>query len=415
MRRGKNVRLDEVCRQERAAVRPGERPDLRYIGLESIEPNTGVFHDGELSKTPEAPQAISFRFGPEHVLYGKLRPYLNKVATPDFEGKCSTELVPLLPSPDLDRRYLAYFLRSPAIVSQISAKTAGARMPRADMDFVLGLHIRLPPLDEQRRIVDLLSRAEGIVRLRRDAQKKAAEIIPALFVDMFGDPATNPKRWAIRTVREFVARLEGGKNLQAGSEGSTPYRILKVSAVTSGSYLETESKPAPADYSPPAAHYVRSGDMLFSRANTQDLVGATAIVESTDGRTLLPDKLWRFVWSEPVDQRYMHALFRCQLIRRELGKLSTGTSASMRNISQERLNQLRLPIAPVEMQRAFGQRAESLVSVQALQAASLGSAEHMLQSLLDHAFGSDLATSASTGGGLPPRKVRLGDSGRRSI
>ena len=53
----------------------------------------------------------------------------------------------------------------------------------------------VPPIDEQRRIVDILSRAEGIVRLRREAQKKAAELIPALFLEMFGDPATNPKGW----------------------------------------------------------------------------------------------------------------------------------------------------------------------------------------------------------------------------
>jgi type I restriction enzyme S subunit len=131
----------------------------------------------------------------EHVLYGKLRPYLNKVALPDFEGKCSTEIIPLRVSPTIERAYLAYFLRSPQTVAQITARTAGSRMPRADMDFLLGLHLRLPPLDEQRRIVDILSRAEGIVRLQREGQKKASELIPALFVDMFGDPATNPKGW----------------------------------------------------------------------------------------------------------------------------------------------------------------------------------------------------------------------------
>lgn len=84
-------------------------------------------------------------------MYGKLRPYLNKVALPDFDGKCSTEIIPLLPSSDLYRGYLAYFLRSAQTVSRISAKTAGARMPRADMDFVLSLEIPLPPIAEQRQ------------------------------------------------------------------------------------------------------------------------------------------------------------------------------------------------------------------------------------------------------------------------
>ena len=86
--------LRDVCRQDRITVRPGERPDLRYIGLESIEAGTGLLVQGDLSKTPDDPQANSFACGPAHVLYGKLRPVLNKVLVPDFDGKCSTEIIP---------------------------------------------------------------------------------------------------------------------------------------------------------------------------------------------------------------------------------------------------------------------------------------------------------------------------------
>jgi type I restriction enzyme S subunit len=380
------VRLGDVCQQARDTVKPGARPDLRYIGLESIESGSGLFVERELSKTPEAPLANSFRFGPEHVLYGKLRPYLNKVVIPAFEGKCSTEIIPLLPSSDVDRTFLAYFLRSRQTVDLISAKTAGARMPRADMNFVFSLPLPLPPLPEQRRVVDLLSRAEGIVRLRREAEKKAAELIPALFLDMFGDPATNPKEWPLLKVSDFVSRFEGGKNIQAGSENGSPYRILKVSAATSGIYRESESKPSPDGYSPPASHIVRAGDMLFSRANTEELVGATAIVEKTDGRTLLPDKLWRFVWAEPVEIAYIHALFQSRHVRRELGKLSSGTSASMRNISQGKLYGLRLPIAPHTQQKAFAERAATVQSIQSQQSAATVKAQATFDALLAQAF-----------------------------
>ena len=378
----KPVRLSDVCRQDRTSVKAGQRAELAYIGLESIESNTGQFNEAGLSKTPEVPLANSFRFGAEHVLYGKLRPYLNKVALAEFEGKCSTEIIPLLPSPELDRRYLAYFLRSPRTVSRISEKTAGARMPRADMDFIFSLELVLPSLKEQRRIVDLLSRADSIVRLRRDAQKKAAELIPAIFLEMFGDPESNPKQLLMRRVADFVARFAGGKNIQAGSEDPDGYRILKVSAVTSGRYIEVESKPAPDNYTLPTAHLVREGDMLFSRANTVDLVGATAIVEATDGKTLLPDKLWRFVWAEEVDVRYMHALFQLPGIRRELGKLATGTSDSMRNISQAKLFALQLPIASLEQQRAFSRLSEFARSIQSQQSAPTDKAQATFDSLL---------------------------------
>ena len=77
--------------------------------------------------------------------------------------------------------------------------------------------ISVPPREEQRRLVDILSRAEGIVRLRREAQKKAQELIPALFLDMFGDPATNPKGWPVAVVGD-VSSVQGGLQLSKSRE-----------------------------------------------------------------------------------------------------------------------------------------------------------------------------------------------------
>ena len=384
----KQVVLRDVCSQAREQIRPGERTDLKYVGLESVEAGTGAFVEGELSKTPEDPRAVSFHFDTRHVLYGKLRPYLNKVVAPNFEGKCSTELVPLLPGESLDRQYLAYFLRSKATVDAIVARTAGARMPRADMNHLLGLSIPLPTLPEQKLIVDLLSRAEGIVRLRREAQRKAAELVPALFLDMFGDPASNPKGWQMYRIDELLERFEGGKNLQAGDDESATYRILKISAVTSGRYIESESKPAPNDLIPAQSHFVRTGDLLISRANTDALVGATAIVDRTDGRTLLPDKLWRFVWRSDtaIEPRFALHLFQQPAIRNKLSQLASGTGGSMKNISQAKLKTLELPVPPIELQRQFAAKADAVRGIAAQQAAALATAQATFDALLHQSF-----------------------------
>jgi type I restriction enzyme S subunit len=224
------------------------------------------------------------------------------------------------------------------------------------------------------------------VRLQKQGAEKAREIIPALFVDMFGDPETNLRELPVLSVGDFVKRFEGGKNLQAGSDLEGGFRILKVSAVTSGTYRETENKAAPNDYDPPRNHVVRVGDLLFSRANTKELVGATAIVESSDRRTLLPDKLWRFVWKRGIEPRYVHALFQTPHVRRELSKLSTGTSASMRNISQAKLRSLTVPVADIEEQKAFSSHAESILGISNQQERAMETSEQTFQSLLNRAF-----------------------------
>ncbi len=194
----------------------------------------------------------------------------------------------------------------------------------------------------------------------------------------------------------LVTRFEGGKNIQAGSENGSAYRILKVSAATYGTYRESESKPAPDDYIPSASHIVRVDDMLFSRANTVELVGATAIVERTNGKTLLPEKLWRFVWSEPVEQTYMNALFQSAHIRQELGKLSTGTGASMRNISQSKLFCLTLPVAPYAEQHKFAERAATIYSIKSQQSAATHKAEAAFDALLSRAFQGGLVVGEIT-------------------
>lgn len=281
--------------------------------------------------------------------------------------------------------YVNFWLRSGRTRNRIRFAVKGIHLYPKD---VAALEISLPILEEQRRIVDLLSRAEGIVRLRREAQRKAAELLPALFLDMFGDPASNLKGWQVYRVDELLERFEGGKNLQAGDDESATYRILKISAVTSGCYIESESKPAPNDLVPAQSHFVRAGDLLISRANTEALVGATAIVDRTDGRTLLPDKLWRFVWRSDtaIEPRFALHLFQQSAIRNKMSQLASGTGGSMKNISQAKLKILELPVPPIELQRQFAAKAAAVRGIASQQAAALATAQATFDALLHQSF-----------------------------
>lgn len=294
--------------------------------------------------------------------------------------------VNLVCGPDLVPEYLAYWLRTQR--DKMFQHAGGTTFKEIARGTLRKFEIAFPPLSEQRRIVDLLSRAEGIVRLRREAKRKAAELVPALFLDMFGDPASNPKGWQLYRVDELLERFEGGKNLQAGDDESATYRILKISAVTSGSYIESESKPAPSDLIPARSHFVRTGDLLISRANTEALVGATAIVDRTDGRTLLPDKLWRFVWRSDtaIEPRFALHLFQQPAIRNKLSQLASGTGGSMKNISQAKLKTLELPVPPIELQRQFAVKVEAVCGIAAQQGAALAAAQATFDALLHQSF-----------------------------
>ena len=158
--------VGDVCAFDKAQ---GIHRGLPYVGLEHIESHTARFIG---SSEPQPVKSSTFRFSAEHVLYGRLRPYLNKALAPDFEGHCSTEIFPLKPRPELSREYLLFWLLADETCDRINATCTGARMPRAQMNDVLGFEIPVPPLAEQQRIVGLLDEAfEGLATAKANAEK----------------------------------------------------------------------------------------------------------------------------------------------------------------------------------------------------------------------------------------------------
>lgn len=237
------------------------------------------------------------------------------------------------------------------------AMKGAAGQQRISTDFLKNLRVPLPPLEIQKQIAAVLEKAD---QLRKDCQQMEQELnslAQAVFIDMFGDPVTNPKEWDKAPLSAIVDEFLGGKSLVAADDQNTEYknRVLKISAVTSGEFKPRESKPLPNDYEPQVEHFVKAGDLLFSRANTTELVGATTMVFDEHTGLVLPDKLWRFVWKE---EKSLSPVFIWQQlceagVRKEISKLSSGSGGSMKNISKGKLNTLQIIFPPLELQQKF--------------------------------------------------------------
>jgi len=145
-------KLGEVCEYDKI---PNTHKNLPYVGLEHIESNTGIFLG---NFEPQVVKSSTFYFTEEHVLYGRLRPYLNKVLLPKFKGHCSTEIFPIKVKKDIIKEFLFYWLISETTVKKIDATWTGARMPRANMNHVLEFDFAFPSIPEQKRIVSVLDK-----------------------------------------------------------------------------------------------------------------------------------------------------------------------------------------------------------------------------------------------------------------
>lgn len=236
--------LGKLCEMDRQGVRPDDHdaPLLPFVGVENVEAGSGAI-SLNTGRRVGSQKSTCFLFDERHVLYGKLRPYLNKVATPEFVGKCSTELIPLRPRVGVDREFLGYLLRRQETVDHVMSSVTGARMPRTDMKALLSLPVPTPPLDEQRRIVAILNRVAKIERLRKRAQERLREFMPALFVRMFGDPVENPMGWPMRVLGD-LCKMDRN-TIKPSDPSASKLRFVGVENVDSGTgtfNFETRSR-----------------------------------------------------------------------------------------------------------------------------------------------------------------------------
>jgi len=157
-----------------------------------------------------------------------------------------------------------------------------------------------------------------------------------------------PENWTWSTVDELLADIETGKSFKC--EERPPRHdevgIVKVSAVTWGEYNEAESKTCHDKSMVRPEVFVRTGDFLFSRANTIDLVGACVIAGKITKNIMLSDKILRLLLADENLKPWLLILLRSEIGRKYIEELASGNQDSMRNIGQDRLRQIPIPIPP---------------------------------------------------------------------
>ena len=236
------VRLDSVATIERKAIVPDDiGGTVFYVGLENIT-GDGDFR-GVSSARAASIKSSKFTFTEQHILYGKLRPYLAKIAAPDFAGVCSTDIVPISPGTELDRRYLLQFLRTPAMVAYAAASAVGINLPRLSPKALESFAIPLPPLEEQRRIAAVLDAAEALRAKRRQSLAKLDSLTRSVFLDMFGDPRLKSKQLGFVPLADLL-KLKSGQGLSAKAMRPGPHLVYGGNGVsgTHSEYMFEESK-----------------------------------------------------------------------------------------------------------------------------------------------------------------------------
>lgn len=182
----KTVPVGETFKFRYDLIHPadGESGPLRFIGLQHVESHTGK-RIGEDHLLAEELKGRKFRFSPGEIVYGYLRPYLNKVWIADCAGFCSVDQYVIQPKPNVvDTQYLAHYMRSKAFLNRAIELTHNLQLPRLRSGLLEGIPIPIPSLEEQARVVayldNLHSHVDALKRLQAETAAELDALLPAV-------------------------------------------------------------------------------------------------------------------------------------------------------------------------------------------------------------------------------------------
>lgn len=379
----KAVALGEVATIERSAIHPEEiTKGTAYLGLEHIESGGKILgakpvDEGELASS-------KFKFTERHVLYGKLRPYLAKISCPDFSGICSTDILPILPGPNLERRYLCYFLRQPSMIDYASSRAVGINLPRIAPSTLAEFRIPLPPLAEQRRIATVLDRVDALQAKRRAGLAQLDSFTQSLFLEVFGDPATNEQGWPVWRIGDLGEIGTGStpsRRLEGNFGGDTPW--VKTTEVDWTLITDTEEKITKRGLDSSRCKVYPVGSIvvaLYGQGKTRGKAAVLGIEAATNQAcgVLQPN--------EKYETPFLFQQLRLSYQRlRDLGR-----GGNQENLNLGLLSNFTVLLPPLKLQREFARRAAAVEKLKTAQRASLAELDALFGSLQYRAFRGEL-------------------------
>ena len=339
------------------------------------------------SKTIASPRRLACRDAPSRarqiirsgdVLVSTVRPNLNAVGRVPVEldgATASTGFCVLRPRSEVaDSAYLFHWVCSPRFVGEMVQRATGASYPAISDRIVFESKMPLPALHEQRRMAEILDKADALRAKRREALAQLDTLTQSIFLDMFGHPATNPKRWPVGALRSLGRVTTGGTPPSAKEgmfDGAIPF-------ITPGD-LESDQpiKRTVTDAGAEASRTVDAGATLVC------CIGATiGKIGKSTVRSAFNQQINAVEWGER-----MHAEYGCAVMHFfKPTIIAWGSSTTLPILKKSSFERIEIPVPPVTDQQEFALRIERVECVRATHRVSLSTSNELFSALQVMAF-----------------------------
>lgn len=353
-------------------VEPVNATEEIYVGLDDLDP--GSLHIRRWGKGSDV-IGTKLRFRQGDIIFGRRRAYQRKLAVAEFDGICSAHAMVVRAKPDeVLPEFLPFLMMSDKFMNRAVEISVGSLSPTINWTTLKLEEFDLPPLDQQGRIAEILWAGDEAIEQYLNVFQWCDKLRMAFVNKRCLDP-----RLRRVPLEQVIDTIIAGKSVlginELASDGE--FGVLKVSAVGPKGFdaLEHKRLIRPEDFIPRFA--ITVSDFLITRCNTKELVGRVCIVPESYPFLMLCDKTIKLVFNEDkVDQGFMEVVLRSRELRVQIEARATGTGGAMKNISQDDIRSLIVPLPIVMEQR------ELLQALQRVSAAKV-SLEAVAQEAVD--------------------------------
>ena len=244
----------------------------------------------------------------------------------------------------------------------------GATFKEVSKATVSRIEIELPTVAEQKKIATILDAGEALQAKRKQALAKLDTLTKSLFIDLFGDPSTNPKDWPIRNIGELLESATYGTSEKSEMIGEFP--VLRMNNITRTGEMDfTDLKFMNLDASLYDRYLVRAGDILFNRTNSAELVGKTGIFREAKPMAYA-GYLIRLRVTQDNDPEFLAAFLNSGYSKKVLRHMCKSI-IGMANINATEIQAMKIPQPPLSLQQEFARQVTVLQKLKAVQHLSL--------------------------------------------